>query len=317
MKLEACVPPLWARSGHSQTLLGHLIPSPRLSAGGERVEIPLPDGDRLIGRFFGGESKTVVYFFHGLGGHTDADYMHRSAKVAQKLGHSVFLMNHRGCGEGRGFAKNPYHSGRGEDLSSVIAHGRSRFPKHRHLAVGFSLSGNALLVLLAGLRGDVKPDAAVTVNAPINLMSASKALKAGLNRIYDIRFVLECRREIQLRHGAEGARRFKVPVYSTLYDFDNLYTAPASGFRDREDYYETCSTMNHLEKITTPTIVMTAQDDPFVHFEHYRAAKLSPNVSLHSEKVGGHMGYLSREKTPLGSKRWLDYAIFEAIRELT
>ncbi|MEQ1876552.1 MAG: alpha/beta fold hydrolase [Bdellovibrionia bacterium] len=317
IQLEPCVPPVWALTGHSQTLLGHLIPSELLLDKGKRVEVELGDGDRLVGRFLEGKSKTIVYFFHGLAGNTDAAYMHRSARVAQSLGHSVFLFNHRGCGEGAGLATQPYHSGRAEDVSKAIEFGRAQFPKHRHLAVGFSLSGNALLLLLTGKRGTTKPDAAIAVNAPINLQSASRALKEGLNRIYDFRFVFECRREITARHGPEGAKRFKVPFFSSIYEFDNLYTAPASGFRDRDDYYDSCSTMNLLEKIDTPTIILTAKDDPFVHFEHYERAKLSKHVHLHAENHGGHMGYLSKIKTKLGNQRWMDYALHTSIGALT
>lgn len=316
ISLEPCEPPVWASTGHAQTLLGHLLPSKLLSIAGKKVEVDLGDGDTLIGRFFQGNSKTVVYFFHGLAGTADAAYMQRSAQVAQSFGHSVFLMNHRGCGEGTGFAKLPYHSGRAEDVSSVIAFGRKQFPAHRHIAVGFSLSGNALLLLLTGARGSQKPDAAVAVNAPINLRSASEALKRGFNRIYDFRFVYECRQEIALRHGPEEAKKYKVPFFATVHEFDDLYTAPVGGFRNRDDYYDSCSTVNLLKNIQTPTVILTAKDDPFVYFEHYEKAQLSPNVIMHAENHGGHMGFLSKSKTKLGTNRWLDYALYEALRAL-
>ncbi len=124
LKLEACEKPKWAPTGHAQTILGHLLPSPKLTHKGRRIEIPLPDGDRLIGFIQEGTSKTIVYIFHGLAGSTDSTYMHRTAILAQKQNHTVFIVNHRGCGEGAGLAKNPYHSGRAEDLSAAITAGR-------------------------------------------------------------------------------------------------------------------------------------------------------------------------------------------------
>jgi hypothetical protein len=36
----------------------------------------------------------------------------------------------------------------------------------KHLVIGFSLSGNALLVLASGDRGSTLPDAVISVNAP-------------------------------------------------------------------------------------------------------------------------------------------------------
>lgn len=314
--LEPCRPPLWASTGHAQTILGHLLPSPRLTHRGRRVEIALPDGDRLIGYVQAGESNCVVYIFHGLAGSVDSTYVHRTALVAARLGHTVFLVNHRGCGEGAGLAKGPYHSGRAEDLSAAIAHGRGLFPRRRHLAVGFSMSGNALLLLLSGLRGEVTPDAAISVNAPIHLERASLLLGKGLNRIYDIKFFQQCRRDI-FASPAPPELKARVPRWTSLREFDRLYTAPAGGFTDRENYYTSCSTHEVLAQITTPTVIFTAADDPFVPVDSYREARLSEHVSLHIEPHGGHMGYLTREKTPLGTKRWQDYALSEAVRALS
>jgi len=277
------------------------------------VEIPLPDGDRLVGFIQPGDSDTVVYIFHGLAGSTDSTYMHRSSILAQSAGHTVFLVNHRGCGEGAGLAKGPYHSGRAEDLSAAIEIGRARFPKKRHVAIGFSMSGNALLLLLSGKRGHAKPDAAISVNAPIHLESASKLLNRGINRVYDIKFYRQCRRDV---FAADPHRLKPLPWLTSLRELDDLYTAPAGGFTSREDYYASCSTHNLLDQIQTPTIVITAKDDPFVHAVDYIQAKLSANVRLHIEDFGGHMGYLSKEKTPLGTFRWQDYALTEALREV-
>src|SRR5262249_33888601 len=142
LKLEPCLPPIWAPNGHAQTILGHLLPSPKLTEHGENIEIALPDGDRLVGSLLSGKSSVVVYLFHGLAGSIDSSYMHRTAIVARAQGHSVLMINHRGCGSGRGFAVAPYHSGRGEDLSAAVEYGRKRFPQHQHLAIGFSLSAN-------------------------------------------------------------------------------------------------------------------------------------------------------------------------------
>lgn len=312
LSLEPCVAPSWARTGHSQTILGHLLPSPKLSHKGKRVEIPVDNGDKLVGFVQEGNTTTVVYIFHGLAGSTDSTYIHRTAILAQKLGHTVFLLNHRGCGEGAGLAKGPYHSGRAEDLSAAIAAGRQIFPHHRHIAIGFSMSGNALLLLQSGKRGEVKPDLAIAVNAPIHLEKCSRMLKSGLNRLYDIKFYLQCRRDVFVAQN-EILKSVKIPYLTSIHDFDNLYTAPASGFLNREDYYQSCSTYELLKDIQTPTIILTSKDDPFVPFESYANAKLSKHILLHAEETGGHMGYLSKEKTPLGTHRWQDYALREIL----
>ncbi len=304
LHLDPCRPPVWARSGHAQTLLGHLLPSPRWEEAGQAIRIPLPDGDTLTARFHPGTRPGVVCIFHGLGGTIDADYMTRSARVIrERFGFSVLRVNHRGCGEGKGLAKSPYHSGRAEDLSTAILRARELCPGQPVFALGFSLSGAALLLLLTGRRGSEKPDAALAVNAPIQLERSALLLKRGLNRVYDLRFVKLCNSTVPAPP--------PVRPWATLHDFDQAYTAPQGGFQSREHYYSSCSSGPHLESIQTPTLILTAADDPFIDVQDYRDARLSSTTTLHIERVGGHMGYLSHEKG-----RWLDYAIGQSFESL-
>src|SRR5258708_4755162 len=99
LNLKPCRAPAWAPNGHLQTLWSHFLASEVLSSRGERWTIPLEGGDKLIASYLKGETETLVYLFHGLSGSTDADYMQRTALVASRRGHSVLLVNHRGCGE--------------------------------------------------------------------------------------------------------------------------------------------------------------------------------------------------------------------------
>lgn len=315
--LLPCTPPFWARGGQSQTILGHLLPSPPLSEKGERIIVRLPDGDRLITYLHQRSPQSLVILFHGLGGSTDADYIARTSQIALTAGHSVARINHRGCGDGQGLARGIYHSGRSEDVSEVIGFFRGRLPQAKILALGFSLSGNALLRLLSGGPGNALPDCAISVNAPIDLDACSRLLTAPQNRIYDLRFVLKAKSDIRSREIAGlSLGRTQIPWHISLREFDDIYTAPLGGFRNREDYYQTCSTAKHFEKILTPTHVLAAVDDPFIEIEAYRVARLGSGIRLRIENHGGHMGYLTEKPTPLGTRRWLDWYLSTAIEDL-
>lgn len=314
LKLRKCSPTFWARSGHVQTILGHILPSEILEQTGEKLHIPLDDGDTLVSFLLRGSSSTVIYLFHGLGGTSHGKYMQRIARTAHREGHTVIMTNHRGCGEGTGLAQKPYHSGRAEDLSSVILWGKNQFPEKKHLAIGFSLSGNAVLLLAANQRGHVQPDAAISVNAPINLERASELLGTGLNRLYDYRFV----RDMEVAVNSRKENGFSVPDINfnwrlKLSEFDDLYTAPESGFRNRLEYYQTCSARAYLKHVNIPTLMLTAADDPFVSCLDYLSVQHSPYVLSHIEKYGGHMGYVTSDKI-LGTHRWMDYALMSYIR---
>lgn len=314
MPLQHCQYPAWARGGHSQTIWGHLLPSPVLAKRGERHEILLADGDRLCAEYLPGTSDTLVYLFHGLSGDISADYMQRTAIACQREGHAVLLVNHRGAGAGYGLSRRPYHSGAYEDMATAISYGRKHFKYKKHGAIGFSMSGNILLLLLAQ-AGVAKPDFAITVNAPIQLEKSAYNLRVGLNRFYDFRFVQRLR-ELALEQLSDENRKYKISRLGTLMDFDEVYTAPAAGFKDRDDYYTSCSAKRVLSKIRVPSVLITAKDDPFVDWEDYMDAKFSSCTHFHLEKCGGHLGYITKKPTPLGTHRWLDYVLGQYIEAL-
>ena len=315
IQLDPCKSPIWAGTGHLQTLWGHFLKSPVLQLPNETISIRLSDGDQLVGYYLPGQIDRVVYLFHGLGGSIHSAYIHRSARVAQDLGYHVVMMNHRGCGEGAGLAKYTYHSGRSEDLSAVIEYGRQRFTSFQHVAIGYSLSANALLLLLSQVKGGALPDVAMTVNAPMNLLQCSLALRQGFNKVYDYRFVLDFQRELKTRAVANPELKiYQQKKYLSVYEIDQEYTAPISGFQSREHYYETCSTHDKVGLIKTPTFVLTAKDDPFVVYDAYAKASFSQQVQVHIESRGGHLGYVTDQKLPHGYKRWLDYAIHEFLK---
>ena len=311
-----CRPPWWARGGHLQTILGNYLPGEEPAFPSEPFRISLPDGDQLAGHHYPGETKVLVLVFHGLGGDDQAHYVRRTVSLARAQGHHVWTLNHRGCGTGRGLATKPYHSGSGDDLGTAFAAAREQHPDLRQLAVGYSLSANALLLNLGqGLPSPTaQPDAAIAVNPPADLGACSAAIHHGINRLYELRFIRRCRAAIRQRV-EDGLIEDVFPTWPTmsLRQFDEAYTARAGGFRDADDYYARCSARHHLAKITVPTVLLMAQDDPFIPWHHAVEAKPSAAVHLHLEPCGGHMVYLSRD---LPGHRWLPYAVAHYAQEL-
>ncbi len=316
--IHALKPPIWARTGHLQTILSHLIPSPMLNFPLEEHIITLKDGDQLKIYIHRGQKPVVITLFHGLAGDIQSDYMQRTAVLAEKMDCTLVLVNHRGAHSGLALAKHPYHSGKGEDASDVFEWLREKFPQQFLLGIGISMSGSILLNLLSGLRGTVKPDAVITVNAPLDLKKGSMQLARGLNRIYDIRFVHRLSRDLRRKHQLGLLdRKYQIPISATLYDFDRIFTGPATEFKTRENYYASCSVRDHLQSVDRPCIMLTAFDDPFVDVHDYLQAKKSEWVQMHIEPTGGHVGYLGLEPDNGKVMRWLDYFLKESILKLT
>lgn len=311
-----CRAPWWADSGHQQTILGNFLPEPPLELPSEPLMVTLADGDRLAGRIFKGKRMERLCVFHGLGGDDDRPYMRRAVRMGLSRGLEVWTINHRGCGRGRGLARGTYHCGVAGDLGAVFSEARCR-GKGPILALGFSLSGNALLLNLGdGHDGPhPKPDRAIAVNPPVNLSHCSRLLGSASNRPYDLYFVNSVLSSVHHREDAGLIPKGHYPVSSlmTLRGFDDAYVAPAAGFRDGRDYYERCSASPHLASITTPTVILHAEDDPFVDAQDLKTADLGPAVHLHMEARGGHMGYVSRD---LPDRRWLNYALGHYLDQL-
>jgi predicted alpha/beta-fold hydrolase len=311
-----CRAPWWASTGHLQTLVANYLPEPPLEEPWSPVEITLADGDRLAGRIFGAGGAERLCVFHGLGGDDERPYVRRAVRLGLERGMEVWTVNHRGCGRGRGLARGTYHSGVAGDLGAVMAEARRRGPG-RITALGFSLSGNVLLLNLGeGHDGPhPKPDAAIAVNPPVNLARCSDLISSWPNKAYDLYFVRRVVRSVREREDAGLIPRGKYRLRRgmSLRDFDDAYTAPAGGFRDRHDYYTRCSAAPHLAKITTPTVILHAEDDPFVAAVDLQQATLGPGIHLHLERTGGHMGYVSRD---LPDHRWLSLALGHYLDEL-
>ncbi len=312
-------PPFWASGGHSQTIMAHLIPSPTVHFSLEEFSVPLKDGDHLKIHTHKGPLPVMVSLFHGLSGNINSDYMQRTALVVENLGYSLALVNHRGVSSETSseisLAKNPYHSGRGEDASDVFEWLHNKYPDHFHIGIGFSMSGSILLNLLTGRAGHIKPDAAITINAPLDLEKGALKLRQRLNRIYDLRFVSRLGRGLKTKYESGLiSKKYPIPFWSTVYDFDRIFTGPATEFKTRENYYATCSMKTHLEKVDRPCFMLSAEDDPFVDVSDYLNSAKSPFIQTHIEATGGHVGYLGIDQKTGELYRWLDHFVAETLK---
>jgi predicted alpha/beta-fold hydrolase len=97
----------------------------------------------------------------------------------------------------------------------------------------------------------------------------------------------------------------------TVRDFDDAITARFCGFRNADDYYARSSAARVVGAIRRPTLILTAQDDPFVPFEAFERAAIreNPNITLVAPRHGGHCGFISEES---GEERfWCEARIVE------
>jgi uncharacterized protein len=77
-----------------------------------------------------------------------------------------------------------------------------------------------------------------------------------------------------------------------LYEFDDVFTAPLHGFKGTSDYWSLCAAKPHLGGMRLPSLVLNAQNDPFVPAASLPGtAEVGSNVTLWQPLDGGHVGF--------------------------
>ncbi len=164
-------------------------------------------------------------------------------------------------------------------------------------AAGISLGGSALLNWLgrAGQTAAQTLGAAAAVSAPLDLTAAGFAIDRGLNRIYASHFLHTLKPKglaLAKRHPGlldEG----RLERARTMYEFDDVVTAPLHGFSGTVDYWHRASSKPWLPDIALPTLVLNARNDPFVPGASLPGAgQVGRHVVLDQPDEGGHTGFL-------------------------
>ena len=311
--LKNCNPPYLLRNGHVQTILTFVKKRPKILKSKVPFLLQLEnEKEKLYIEYIEGHTNLVLYLLHGLTGSSNSRYIQKMAKYAEENGHSAYLFNHRCSGAGIKLATKPYHNGRSEDISALIKYGREKHPHHIHIAIGFSMSGNALLLLAAKIRAKILPDIAIAVNPPIDIDYTSKMLIKKTNKIYNYWFMKELQKQFK-KNGVDHKTALKGA--KNVREFDKNYTAPNADFKSRAHYYKSCSAKNHFSKLAIPSLILTSKDDPFVSYKQYSKLIIPKNLILHFENHGGHLGYISGEKFNLYD--WLYYALCSYIDSIS
>jgi len=241
----------------------------------------------------------AIVVLHGLEGSSAAHYMTGIAAKAYAAGFSAVLLNQRNCGGTEHLSPGLYHSGLTHDARHVLNELTSVDGISRVAVAGYSLGGNLALKLAGDYGADPPPAlrAVCAVSPIIEIAQCVNALERPLNVIYQWNFVKGLRARMR-RKAALFPGRFAVdrlPQVRTVRQFDEVFTAPYFGFRDAEDYYHRASAMRVVDRITVPTLVIAAEDDPFVPAVMFDdpAVRNNPHITAVVTRHGGHCGFVA------------------------
>jgi predicted alpha/beta-fold hydrolase len=317
------VPKRGLRNGHAMTVYcwARRRAFPNLPSPTER-HFDVERGTRVLAHCYWQPQPAthpVLIALHGLEGSSSAHYMRGLADKAFARGFSAILLNQRNCGGTEHLAETLYHSGLTHDADRVI-HELVDEGIDRVVVAGYSLGGN-LALKLAGDYGDTPPAAlrAVCAVSPVlELGACVRALERRQNVAYQWNFVRGLKARMR-RKALTHPGRFPVTRLAevrTVRQFDEVFTAPQFGFDGAEDYYHRASAMRVIDRIRIPTLIITADDDPFVPTEPFHDPRLTANehITLRITHHGGHCGFVA-DSTGEGDGYWAEEQVVGFARE--
>ena len=292
--------PWWAKNRHVQTIYGRYFGEhPTIAFESERVE--LDDGDfiDLAWAPKPTECQGLVILFHGLEGSKDSHYIKHAVHVLSQQYHCV-VMHFRGCSGVANRTSRAYHSGETSDPKVIIQLLQLRYPDQPIYALGFSLGGNMLCKLNAEYADQNPLSGSVVVSAPLRLDACAQAINQGFAKVYERRLLrsmqANLKQKMQTMDYMEKVRveAHEVEQLTSFELFDENVTAPLHGFAGAQDYYAKCSGLRFLHAIEKPTLVIHAQDDPFMNADVIpKAHQLSASVAYEMSQNGGHVGFFT------------------------
>lgn len=261
-----------------------------------------------------GNSPTLI-LLHGLEGSAESHYMRGMTIKAYRAGCNVIRMNQRTCGGSDHLTPTLYNSGLSNDYRAIIQELRIRDRLSQIWLVGYSMGGN-LALKAAGEMGPSDPALAgvVAVSPNIDPTQCVVALEQPRNWLYHRHFLSSLKARLRRKAVLFPGRWDVSPLDSmnTITQFDEAYTARDGGYRDVVDYYDRAGARHVLQHIAVPTLIITAQDDPFIPASIFEtpAIRHNPNITLAVLRYGGHCGFFQRRR-PQEDRFWAENRILE------
>lgn len=302
-------PPWWLPDPHSQTLWPLLQAPPRPAL--RRESRDTPDGDFIDFDWLSGgaDDAPLLLIFHGLEGSSRSHYARVLLQAAAARGWRAVVAHFRGCGGRPNRLARAYHAGDSAEIDWIVGEVQPSAAAAPLFLAGVSLGGNAMLKWLGeqGSAAGKRVRAAAAICAPLDLTLSGAALDRGLNRAYTWHFLRSLKPKALAKCAAFGGR-FDAPRIAqarTLHEFDDAYTAPAHGFAGVDDYWRRASSRALLQDIEVPTLLLHADNDPFVPVAALpQQAELPAAVLAERTPGGGHVGFVTAAGDTPG-RSWL------------
>lgn len=301
------VPHRLFRNGHAQTLVGHFWMRRRELARehphDEARLFRVADEVQMLAHCSWQTERQAcptLVLLHGLEGSSQSVYMLGMRRKAIRAGFNVVRLNMRNCGGTEHLTETLYNSSMSDDLRAVLTELAREDGLTELYVVGVSMGGNITLKLAGELgASDNLPElkAVATISPALDLGACADKIREPSNFVYQFNFVRDLKRRVRRKQRLYPNIYDLAPLkrVRSIRDFDEHITARYGGFASADDYYHKSSAIRVVAHISRPTLILTAEDDPFVPFEPFLKPELlnNPHVFFLHTRHGGHVGFLA------------------------
>lgn len=300
-------------SGYTSTIWSGINAVIPRKCPGSFEELTLADGGKMLLHWADPPdepSDRVVLVLPGVNNHSKMGFIQETMRHFRSEGYHAVSLNYRGM---LGMKLSSPRIGwfdAWQDLPEVAAHIKAVLPHAQLFGVGFSMGGMVLLKHLGEAGEQTMFTAAVTVGAPVDLPAVAAALessvkKLGMNLILTMGSKVKQMRTLlssQYWKHIDTARFWRA---TTLAQLQAVVVCPLHGYESSDQINAVNSPASTLAQITSPVLVIQAEDDPVVsaHTLPVELLKSNPNIYVALTRRGGHLAYGSGG---LGAASWTD-----------
>eukprot|EP00058_Branchiostoma_floridae_P024289 XP_002609779.1 hypothetical protein BRAFLDRAFT_122100 [Branchiostoma floridae] len=324
LTLRYTPPILWGRNGHLQSIIHSLFGPSRSkeSRTGECFSVQLEDGSTLTYTLYdtskphpAGDITIVVC--PGFGSSNRSKYIQAFVSLVSDHGYKVAVLDHLGTTDNPLTARRIFTYGETGEFGAMVDDVMRENTTTRLIVVGFSMGANIVCKYMAeGRPHNRRVICCVSAGQGYDAVRGSNVLMewTGFRRAYNfamaqgLKTILQ-RHSYVLFRGNSDFNLSAIQSATSLQEIDLAYTLQAGGYSSLHSYYRHCSCKFTMHKITVPTLLVNALDDPLIPEDMldvpYNYAMSRDNAMFVLTRHGGHLGFYSGGLIIPDSETWL------------
>ncbi|KMV65814.1 alpha/beta hydrolase domain-containing protein [Encephalitozoon cuniculi EcunIII-L] len=242
-------------------------------------------------------TKRNALLVHGFNGSGNSTYMRGLAGHLSREGYRVFCFNARGI---RSKLNSPvfFHIGWTVDLKAAVDFILCNYPGTLEI-FGFSMGASWVTKFFGEEKLDPRIIKGGAVCLPFDFFKIGvHFLKNPYTRFFNRLLAMNFVRYMNRNRDVFKSAGYDVDVIkrcSSVQQIDMMVTTKIFDIKDVDEYYKNQSSVNYIEKISVPFIILNTYDDPIIP-----AFSIDKEICMRNKNVllviahkGGHLGFLS------------------------